>query len=43
VRYRRIGTEFAPTTAPAALERRVPRFPFVPGDPSERAERCAEV
>jgi NAD+ synthase (glutamine-hydrolysing) len=43
VRYRRIGAELTPAFAPSALVRRVPRFPFVPGDPSERAERCAEV
>ena len=32
-----------PPVAAAPLRRAVPRFPFVPADPAERDERCAEV
>jgi NAD+ synthase (glutamine-hydrolysing) len=41
--FRRVRAEIELPTARSPLRRRVPRFPFVPGDPSERAERCAEV
>jgi NAD+ synthase (glutamine-hydrolysing) len=43
LQFRRVRTDLELPTARSQLRRRVPRFPFVPGDPSERAERCAEV
>jgi NAD+ synthase (glutamine-hydrolysing) len=43
LRFRRVPVELATRAARSRLRRRVPRFPFVPGDPLERAERCAEV
>jgi NAD+ synthase (glutamine-hydrolysing) len=43
LRFRRVRAELELPAARSPLRRRVPRFPFVPGDPSERAERCAEV
>ena len=39
---RRASSSSADATA-SPLRRRVARFPFVPGDPAERDERCAEV
>src|SRR3954468_22638106 len=41
--FRRVRADLELPTARSRLRRRVARFPFVPGDPSERAERCAEV
>jgi NAD+ synthase (glutamine-hydrolysing) len=41
--HRRVTATLEPPVHPVALRRAVPRFPFVPGDPAERAERCAEV
>jgi NAD+ synthase (glutamine-hydrolysing) len=43
LRYRRIDVEIGLPTGAVGLRREVPRFPFVPGDPIERDERCAEV
>src|SRR4051794_15906231 len=43
LRFRRVRVELDAPTTRSPLRRHVPRFPFVPGDPSERAERCAEV
>src|SRR3954451_6206118 len=43
LRFRGVRAEVEAPTASSPLRRRVPRFPFVPGDASERAERCAEV
>ena len=42
-RFRRVETELMPPALDVGFRRAVPRFPFVPGDPAERAERCAEV
>jgi NAD+ synthase (glutamine-hydrolysing) len=42
-RVRRIRTDRRWRPVPSELRRHVPRFPFVPGNPAERAERCAEV
>jgi len=41
--YRTVAVTFDPPVAELPLRRAVPRFPFVPGDRTERAERCAEV
>jgi len=41
--YRRVTATLAPPAEAVPLRRAVPRFPLVPGDPAERAERCAEV
>jgi NAD+ synthase (glutamine-hydrolysing) len=41
--HRRIRSDFSSPATVDRLRRHVPRFPFVPGDPAERAERCAEV
>jgi NAD+ synthase (glutamine-hydrolysing) len=43
LRFRRVDVTLVPPTTDVGLRRVVPRFPFVPGDPAERAERCAEV
>jgi NAD+ synthase (glutamine-hydrolysing) len=40
---RRIELELGASRRPAALERRVERFPYVPADPATRSERCEEV
>lgn len=41
--FRRVDVELAVPTDPIALQRNIPRFPYVPADPSARNERCAEV
>ncbi len=41
--HRRVTVTLEPPVTELSLRRAVPRFPFVPGDPAERAERCAEV
>ncbi len=41
--HRRVTATLEPPITELSLRRAVPRFPFVPGDPAERAERCAEV
>ncbi|MCU1458146.1 MAG: nadE [Actinomycetia bacterium] len=43
LRYRRINVELGLPRGAVALRREIPRFPFVPGDPVERDERCEEV
>ncbi len=43
LRYRRVEFELGIPTDEIPLQREIPRFPFVPGDPVERDERCAEV
>ncbi|UGT43103.1 NAD(+) synthase [Nocardia yamanashiensis] len=42
-RFRRIELELPIPSGPVALEREIPRFPYVPADPISRNERCAEV
>ena len=41
-RTRRVGFELG-AVAPVALQRAIPRFPYVPSDPVTRSERCEEV
>jgi NAD+ synthase (glutamine-hydrolysing) len=41
--FRRIDVELGVPAEPLPLRRTVSRFPFVPADPRERDERCAEV
>jgi NAD+ synthase (glutamine-hydrolysing) len=43
LRHRRVRFELGVPEAPVPLRRAVARFPFVPGDDRERAERCAEI
>jgi len=40
---RRVEFELRMPDAPAALARRVERFPYVPANPANRSERCEEV
>jgi NAD+ synthase (glutamine-hydrolysing) len=40
---RRVPFTLGPAPGPQPLRRAVSRFPFVPADPAERQERCAEV
>ena len=40
---RRVATTLALPTGGVRLQRRVPRYPFVPGDPAALASRCAEA
>jgi NAD+ synthase (glutamine-hydrolysing) len=42
-RMRRIPFELGVGAEPAALQRAVERFPYVPADPASRSERCEEV
>jgi NAD+ synthase (glutamine-hydrolysing) len=41
--WRRMSVGYAPPDSPVPLMRRVERFPYVPGDPSTRDERCQEA
>ena len=41
--YRAIDWELGVPAEPVPLRRELTRFPFVPTDPAERSERCAEV
>ena len=41
--FRRVSVRLDLPRRSIALRREVPRFPFVPADPSARDERCAEV
>jgi NAD+ synthase (glutamine-hydrolysing) len=41
--HRRVHLELGPPAGDVPLRRSVARFPFVPGDDRERAERCAEI
>jgi NAD+ synthase (glutamine-hydrolysing) len=43
VGHRRIELELGVPRGPVPLRREISRFPFVPADPAERDERCAEV
>ena len=40
---RTVQLPLSPPPSPAALERRIARFPYVPADPERRSQRCAEV
>src|SRR5688500_7902187 len=40
---RKVGFEFHPATAPFALVREVPRFPYVPSSTAVRDQRCYEA
>jgi NAD+ synthase (glutamine-hydrolysing) len=40
---RRIRVELGVPDTTVRLERQIPRFPYVPNDPAQRNERCAEV
>ena len=40
---RRIAFDLEPPEGPVALERTVPRFPYVPADPASLDERCRDV
>jgi NAD+ synthase (glutamine-hydrolysing) len=40
---RRVTVELGVPTGSVRLERDIPRFPYVPSDPTQRNERCAEV
>jgi NAD+ synthase (glutamine-hydrolysing) len=42
-RFLRVGFEIGVPSEPVALRRAVARFPYVPGDPKERDERCFEA
>ena len=42
-RIRRVRFDLRPPAAPVRLQRCIERFPYVPSDPSSRAERCEEV
>lgn len=42
-RFRRVGVAVERPAAAVALEREIPRFPYVPADSGERDERCAEA
>jgi NAD+ synthase (glutamine-hydrolysing) len=41
--FRRIEVELDLPPDPVRLDRRIERFPYVPADPAQRDERCAEV
>jgi len=41
--FRRVVLRLGVTDAALPLRREVPRFPFVPADPTVRDERCAEI
>jgi NAD+ synthase (glutamine-hydrolysing) len=43
LQHRYIEFELGPPSDAVALRRDISRFPFVPSDPTERNERCAEV
>ena len=42
-RFRRVAVAAGRPPAAVALEREIPRFPYVPADSGERDERCAEA
>ena len=42
-RFRRVAVAAGRPPAAVALEREIPRFPYVPADTAERDERCAEA
>ncbi len=42
-RWRRVAVPFEPPRGPVPLARAIERFPYVPGDPARRDERCREA
>jgi len=42
-RFRRIVFEAAPVQGKLLLERKYPRFPYIPADPNKRDQRCYEA
>jgi NAD+ synthase (glutamine-hydrolysing) len=41
--WRRVSVAYDPPESPVPLARQVERFPYVPGDPAARDERCREA